>query len=180
MRHCPACGARLGLVTPVVCGACGAEHWRNAKPCAGGLVTRDGRLLLVRRAIDPWRGYWDIPGGFCEADEHPRETVTREVREEVGLDVAITGMLGIWMDTYGSAVGSSPPDATMNCYYHAVPVDDAEPLVDLDEASEAAWFAPDRLPSDLAFPDHAGQVLEAWRSAVASANARACDGGGSA
>ncbi|MDP9467473.1 MAG: NUDIX domain-containing protein [Chloroflexota bacterium] len=141
---------------------------------------RDGKLLLVRRAIDPWRGCWDIPGGFCEADEHPWQTVVREVREEVGLAVAITGPLGIWMDTYGSGDGPSPPDATMNCYYHAAPVDDAEPVVALAESSEAAWFASDQLPGELAFPDHARQVLEAWRAAVTSDSVRAGEGGGSA
>ena len=180
LRHCPACGASLGLVAPVVCGACGTEHWRNAKPCAGGLVTRDGKLLLVRRAIDPWRGCWDIPGGFCEADEHPRQTVVREVREEVGLDVVVTGMLGIWMDVYGSQVGSSSADATMNCYYHAVALEDAEVTVDQAESSEAAWFAPDQLPAELAFPHHSGQVIDAWLAAPASANVRADDAGASA
>ena len=78
-------------------------------------MTRDGKLLLVRRAIDPWHGLWDIPGGFCEAGEHPQQTVVREVREEVGLDIVVTGMLGIWMDTYGPGVGPAPADATMNC-----------------------------------------------------------------
>ena len=143
-------------------------------------MTRDGKLLLVRRAIDPWHGCWDIPGGFCDADEHPQQTVVREIREEVGLDVAITGLLGIWMDTYGSGIGSAPADATMNCYYHAAVKDDAEPLVDRNESSEAAWFTPDRLPDQLAFPDHARQVLDAWRATAASADARAGEGGPSA
>ena len=143
-------------------------------------MTRDGRLLLVRRAIDPWRGCWDIPGGFCEADEHPEQTVVREVREEVGLDVVVTGMLGIWMDVYGPEADSSPVDATMNCYYHAAAVDDAEAIVDQSESSEAAWFASDQLPAELAFPHHSGQVIDAWLAAGASANVRADDAGASA
>ncbi len=176
LRHCSACGALIGAVAPVVCRACGSEHWRNAKPCAGGLVTRDGKLLLVRRAIDPWLGCWDIPGGFCEADEHPQQTVIREVREEVNLTVAVTGFLGIWMDTYGPGSGRSSADTTLNCYYHVAPVDDAEPEVDPNESTEAAWFAPDELPGELAFPDHAGHVLGAWRAAVESERARTGDG----
>jgi len=85
--HCPACGAALPGPPPVTCPACGAEHWRNAKPCAGALVTDgDGRLLLLRRAIEPWLGWWDIPGGFCDAEEHPMECAAREAREETGLD----------------------------------------------------------------------------------------------
>jgi 8-oxo-dGTP diphosphatase len=158
-------------VAPVVCGACGAEHWRNAKPCAGALVTRDGKLLLVRRAIPPWLGYWDIPGGFCDGDEHPEQAAVREAYEEVGLEVAINGLLGIWMDSYGPADADGAVDTTMNCYYMATPLTDALPVVDPHEASEAAWFAPDALPEDISFPEHARQVLAAWRTAVASGTA---------
>lgn len=130
-------------------------------------MVRDGRLLLVRRAIAPWSGCWDIPGGFCEPDEHPEATVIREVREEVGLEVRVTGFLGIWMDTYG-APGDGLADATMNCYFHAEPVDDRAPVVDPAESSEAAWFSADRLPGSLAFPAHAGRVIQAWGEAARS------------
>jgi len=126
----------------------------------------------MRRSIDPWRGCWDIPGGFCEPDEHPIDAVVREVREEVGLDVRVTGMVGIWIDTYGAADPADPPDATLNCYYHAVAADDGSPVVDSREASEAAWFAPDALPDAIAFPGHARQVLEVWRDTVASEEPR--------
>ena len=178
LRYCPDCGAPLGVVAPVVCRACGAEHWRNAKPCAGGLVVRGGLLLLVRRSISPWHGCWDIPGGFCEPDEHPAATVVREVREETGLEVRVTALLGIWMDTYGTAVGAVPADATMNCYFTAVPLDDRAAVVDPAESSEAGWFTPDAIPRELAFPDHAGLVIQAWRDA-ASSDAPGPDGTGS-
>ena len=130
-------------------------------------MTRDGRLLLLRRTIEPWLGCWDIPGGFCEPDEHPEATVVREVREEAGLEVRVTRPLGVWLDTYGDGVDGGPPDTTMNCYYHAVTLDDRDPVVDPAEASDARWFAPSALPEDIAFPAHAGQVLAAWREAVA-------------
>lgn len=123
----------------------------------------------MRRSIDPWRGRWDIPGGFCDPEEHPIDTVVREVREEVGLDVHVTTALGIWIDAYVSEHTGPPPAATLNCYYHAVPVDpEAEPVVDPEEAWEAAWFAPGDLPGLIAFPNHATQVLAAWCEAASS------------
>ncbi|MGH9036149.1 MAG: NUDIX domain-containing protein, partial [Acidimicrobiia bacterium] len=70
MIFCSTCGSRLPAPLPATCPSCGAEHYRNAKPCAGALVMRDGKLLLMRRAHEPWLGRWDIPGGFCEVDEH--------------------------------------------------------------------------------------------------------------
>ena len=94
------------------------------------------------------------------------------MREEVGLDIRVTGMAGIWLDTYGSGHPGDRPDATLNCYYHATATDDRPPVVDPREASEAAWFAPDALPRALAFPEHTRQVLEVWRDTVGSERPR--------
>jgi len=166
MTHCSRCGSLLDASPPTVCAACGAEHWRNAKPCAGALVVRDGRLLLLRRVIEPWSGCWDIPGGFCEATEHPIETAAREVLEETGLRVRITGFLGMWLDTYGDPHGKGDEQTvTLNCYYHATPIGMADAVPNPDEADEVHWFAPGELPSDIAFAHHAGDVLAAWRDA---------------
>jgi 8-oxo-dGTP diphosphatase len=161
--HCPACGAALPHRPPVRCPECGAEHWRNAKPCAGALVTdAAGRLLLVRRNTEPWRGWWDIPGGFCGEDEHPIDCAAREAREETGIEVEVTGFVGMWLDRYPS---EEDPDhvVTLNAYYHATAgAEVGEP--DPEETAELGWFAPDELP-DIAF-EHARAVLAAWREAV--------------
>jgi ADP-ribose pyrophosphatase YjhB (NUDIX family) len=161
--YCSACGVVLATHPPVVCAACGTAHWRNAKPCAGALVVRAGRVLLIRRAIEPWRGTWDIPGGFCDGEEHPEETVRREVREETGLEVRVTGLLGMWIDHYGEPAPGTPPEVTLNIYFAAVPTDDREPVLDPAEADAHRWFAPDELPTELSFPLHSAEVLETWR-----------------
>jgi ADP-ribose pyrophosphatase YjhB (NUDIX family) len=130
-------------------------------------VTNDGRLLLVRRAQNPWRGFWDVPGGFCEPGEHPIETAAREVFEETGVSVDIVGFLGMWLDEYGDDAATTK--STLNIYYHAVPRTTGDPLgaPDPREVSEIAWFAPDALPSrnQLAFPQHTVSALDAWRVA---------------
>jgi NADH pyrophosphatase NudC (nudix superfamily) len=68
---CCACGRSLARLPPTVCSFCGIAHWNDAKPCASALVVRDSQLLMVRRAQEPWRNRWDVPGGFCEPGEHP-------------------------------------------------------------------------------------------------------------
>jgi 8-oxo-dGTP diphosphatase len=159
VRFCPACGE--SLVERVVdhrsrgvCPACGRIDWRNAKPCAGALVVRNGKVLLIRRAIEPFRHHWDIPGGFCEVDEHPTETAIREVREETGLEIELTGLLGLWLDEYVS-------HATLNIYYLAQPL--SRRIQAGDDADGAAWFAPGALPELIAFAN--GRLaLEAWAS----------------
>jgi 8-oxo-dGTP diphosphatase len=161
-RFCSQCGAPLPAPPPVTCRACDASHWLDAKPCAGALVARRGRLLLVRRAHEPWQGRWDVPGGFCGLREHPAAAAAREVHEETGLVVTIGPVLGMWMDSYAA----DDDKVTLNIYFHATPREDAEPFADRTEVTEVGWFAPQDLPAQLAFPGHLPAVLRAWREAV--------------
>jgi ADP-ribose pyrophosphatase YjhB (NUDIX family) len=160
-RYCPDCGARLdpvedsdGRLVSQTCRSCGAVHFRNAKPCAGALVVRDGRVLLGRRATEPARGVWDIPGGFLNPWEHPIEAALREVHEETGLSVRIVRLLEVVVDTYADR------EYTLNTYYVAEIVGGSERPA--DDLAELRWFSPDELPDEFAFA-HCAQVLAAWR-----------------
>ena len=53
---------------------------------ASPLIIKKGRILLVKRAKEPYRGYWGLPGGKVEAGEKPDHAVVREVKEETTLD----------------------------------------------------------------------------------------------
>jgi mutator protein MutT len=54
--------------------------------CAGALLVRDGRILLVKRALHKtFPGLWDVPGGHCEEDETPEAAMVRELQEELGI-----------------------------------------------------------------------------------------------
>lgn len=163
VRFCAYCGTELRAEPPIHCAQCGRGHWRNAKPCAGALITLRGRLLLVQRATDPYRGYWDVPGGYCEGDEHPLACARREAREETGLDVEITGFLGMWIDNTDFAF---QPAVALNVYYHAVPVGEPQVRLQEDEVTDYAWFAPGDLPRELAFPGHIHHVMRAWTDAM--------------
>ncbi|MEE8199742.1 MAG: NUDIX hydrolase [Candidatus Acidoferrales bacterium] len=55
----------------------------------GGVVIRDGRVLLAQRAAEPLAGHWSLPGGGVELGETLEEAVVRELREETGLTVRV-------------------------------------------------------------------------------------------
>jgi 8-oxo-dGTP diphosphatase len=132
----------------------------NAKPCAGALIERDGRVLLGRRAGEPRQGNWDVIGGFLEPQEHPAEAAVREALEETGLEVSLGELFGIYIDTYGD-----DNLYTFNVYYRALaPTGDPRPTSDV---SELRWFAPAELPADLAFP-HENELLSLWARYVRS------------
>ncbi len=161
LAFCPACGATAERAAPFQCADCSTWHYANPRPCAGALVERDGRVLLLKRAFEPWLGHWDIPGGFCEDGEHPADGARREVREETGLDIELVGLLGMWMDTY---LDDDPPITTLNVYYLGRPIDDRELTIDTDEASAFEWFGPDDPVEPIGFPTHFPGVLDAWRA----------------
>lgn len=123
-------------------------------PAVQGLVERDGRLLLARRAIDPGRGMWDLPGGILDEGEHPEDGLRRELREETGLDVEPGAFLGAWLDPYDGRT-------ILGLTYEAV-APDGEPVA-ADDVAELHWFAPDELPAaeEFAFPSHP-EVVSLW------------------
>lgn len=55
----------------------------------GAVIVQDGRLLIVKRGVEPGKGKWSIPGGAVDLGEEAREAVVREAREECGLDIEI-------------------------------------------------------------------------------------------
>lgn len=164
LAYCSACGTELGLAPPCTCAACGRQFWDNPKPCGGAFVAHDGRLLLVQRAKDPWAGHWDVPGGFCDGAEHPEAATVREVREETGLEVHLTGLLGLWLDRYDDVDAAW----TLNVYYHAVAVDPTRATA-LDETTALHWFgAHELLATPLAFPHHMRPAITTWLSSPAA------------
>jgi 8-oxo-dGTP diphosphatase len=163
-RYCPDCGLPLPApsepserLRSQSCSACGAVHYLTAKPSAGALVVRGGKVLLGRRAIDPARGLWDIPGGFLDPWEHPADGAAREVAEETGLVVRPTEVFGIFVDTYAGRY------CLLNiCYLAEVVSGEEQPG---EEVEELRWFGPDELPNDLA-TEKDRQALALWRRTV--------------
>jgi ADP-ribose pyrophosphatase YjhB (NUDIX family) len=168
-RFCSACGAPVGVRAPIACSACGSPHWLNASPAAGALVVHHGKLLLTRRAIEPWRELWCAPSGFCDGPEHPAACAEREAFEETGVRARVVGYLGHWIDEYASGgPGGTDPRYCAVSYYHAVATEEPRPHVDGSEVAEVGWFAPDELPERLAPPGNGPRIYRAWRDAVSA------------
>jgi ADP-ribose pyrophosphatase YjhB (NUDIX family) len=103
-RFCPSCGGALEarLLRPgephrLVCTQCGFILYLDPKVAVGTIIrTDDGRIVLVRRAIEPGYGLWVFPGGYVDRGEQVTAAAIREAREEAGLDVRLDGLVNIY------------------------------------------------------------------------------------
>lgn len=145
MAYCYRCGreTRLELVESLEVPAC-AEHgllWQLLRygVCGDVIIERAGRILLMRRLMEPFAGYWATVGGFINPGEHPADAARREAREEVGLTVSLTGLLGLYVDRYTS---DGPWTVTATYVGRA----DGEPVGDPAEVAEIGWFGPQDVP----------------------------------
>lgn len=148
-RFCPRCGGPLttkcvkpGDPDRLCCDDCGFVFYLDPKLAAGVVATVEGKLILLRRAIEPAYGAWVFPGGFVDRGEHPEEAAVREAREEAGVEVRLDGLLGIYSHPPGSPV--------IIVVYHGV-VTAGIPQA-LDESLEVGLYSPEEVPWDgLAF-----------------------------
>lgn len=149
IRYCPLCGSAL-IRTPVppeqkeeaVCSSCGFVFYLNPKVVGATIPVADGRVLLVRRNIQPSKGKWTYPGGFVNWGETVTAAALRETLEETGLRVAVDGLVGVY---------SYPHSPVVIVVYRARVVGGT--LQPSHETQEVAWVVPPQIPwGELAFP----------------------------
>ena len=154
-RFCSRCGATLeagrGAGGRPRCPACGHVLYADPKVAAAVILERAGRILLTRRNHEPGLGRWSFPSGFIDRGELVEAAAEREAFEEVGLQVAVERLVGVY---------SAPGDPVVLVVYAAAAPEDAEPVAG-DEAFEVGWFAPDALPP-LAF-ERDVEIVADWR-----------------
>jgi ADP-ribose pyrophosphatase YjhB (NUDIX family) len=159
---CPRCGTRLERRMAadrerMVCPACGYIHYVNPIVAAGCLVVEDGRVLLVRRGVEPGLGQWGLPAGYAEAGERPEESAIRETLEETGLQVEIDEFLGVY-----SFLAESLPGGVLVLYAAHAVGGELRPGAD---ATEARFFGPHEIPEEIAFRLHR-RALGQWARAA--------------
>ena len=79
-----------------ICNTCNFVDYVNPKIVAGSVVTRDGKILLCKRAIEPRKRHWTLPAGFMEENETVEDAARREAQEEACADIRIEQVLAVY------------------------------------------------------------------------------------
>jgi ADP-ribose pyrophosphatase YjhB (NUDIX family) len=118
------------------CEACGYIAYVNPRLVVTTIpVTGDGQVVLLRRGIEPGKGWWAQPGGFLEVDETVTEAAVRETREETGLIVQPGEILGFYARLEAAVVVVALEARVVS----------GEPRLN-PEALEIRTFAPEDIP----------------------------------
>ena len=96
--YCSQCGHKNSFSaidgnTRYHCSKCKTIHYQNPKPTATLIVPKNNQILFVRRAFEPAKGCWSLPGGFLELGETLEEGALRELKEETNLKGEVSKLL---------------------------------------------------------------------------------------
>jgi 8-oxo-dGTP diphosphatase len=160
LGYCPRCGSGLEARHQEdrdrpTCPSCGFIHYLDPKVAVAVILGDERGVLLGRRCIDPGSGLWSFPAGYVNRGEVLEEAAAREVLEELGIAIRLTGLVGAYSHRGEPVV----------LVVYAGDIEAGEPRPDGHEVSEVRRFPLDSLPDDMAFP-HDRAVLSDWKRAV--------------
>jgi len=120
----------------LACGSCGYVAYVNPRLVVTTIPINDeGEVVLLRRGIEPGKGWWAQPGGFLEVDETVTEAASRETLEETGLVVEPGEIVGLYSRLEAAVVVIAFEARVLRGEYRLNP-----------EALEIQAFRPDAIP----------------------------------
>jgi ADP-ribose pyrophosphatase YjhB (NUDIX family) len=141
-KFCPVCGERMKArkikdnePSRLVCGRCEFVLYLDPKVVACSILEQNGKIVLLKRDIEPQKGKWVIPGGYVDRGEELRTAAMRETEEECGLITSIEDLVGVY---------SYPGRMAVVVVYKAHYV--SGELVSGDETAAARWFSEAEIP----------------------------------
>lgn len=160
IKHCPKCGEHCNYSDRRIdCPNCNFVLYLAPAVCNSIILFNEkDELMLCKRALDPFKGYLDLPGGFVEFGEDLEESVVRETREEMGVEIDRSGLnyIGSYTDKY---IFRGVEYSTL-CIVFSAKIESDMKFQPTDDAEDLIFFPFDKIPYDkLAFTS-VGQTIK--------------------
>lgn len=157
-KFCSQCGGRLkpSIVENnyrPACSTCGTIAFYDPKLAVAIVLAKGPLVLLIKRATVPGFGKWSFPGGYVDRGELVEYAAKREMLEETGIDVKITGLIGLFSEKHNPVVLAAYSATSEEQNFRACP-----------EVLDVNFFNPNDLPT-LAFKRDL-DILVAWQTAA--------------
>lgn len=117
--------------------------------CGAAILDDEGRLLLIQRLREPEAGAWGLPGGKIDFGERAADTARREILEELGIEIELTGLACI-----AETIDAGDGRHWVAPVYEARIVSGTPDVLEPEKHGGWGWFALDALPERLTSPVH--------------------------
>ena len=162
-KYCPQCGAegfRFNGTKLFTCESCGFHYYINEVAAVCGIIELpDGNIILTRRKHDPDAGKLDLPGGFVDIMERAEDAITREIKEELGIEVVSLKLLATFPNEYVfKGISYHTCDIAFVCS-----VKDIKGMHAKDDISEAVIIHPSKINfNEIGFPSIVNVLRLYW------------------
>jgi ADP-ribose pyrophosphatase YjhB (NUDIX family) len=158
-KYCDNCGTNIETIfkdikEKRVCPVCDKKIYDHYIVGSGGILEIDNKILLLKRAHEPFIDHYNLPSGHVNDDESPEEAAIREVYEETGLQVGIDSLFGIYF------FDDHPDGYGINIVYKCFKT--GGKLKETIEAKESRFFSINEIPENIAGGGH-NKAINDWK-----------------
>lgn len=140
-KFCPSCASTHFSFLDnrrFLCDDCCFTYYHNIAAAVAIVFTFEDKLLFTVRNVDPDKGKWDLPGGFIDPNETAEEAASREIREELGIEISNSDLKYITTSP-NNYLYKNVPYRTMDIFYECGLTSDVIKVEAEDEIQELIW-----------------------------------------
>lgn len=134
------------------CPPCKWTYYPHVAASVAAIIIRGKKILMAKRNREPYKSTWTFPAGFIDYGEHPEETLSREIKEETGLELKKAVLYRVLQSV------DDPRSPGHFLFFYKAKVSGSRLKTDDEENSDIDWFEIDN-PPEIGWQSHRKIIL---------------------